>query len=80
MTFEQFQATRQQTDDVQAASGMDLGYESAMQGYVYAGGLHIFMPEGGGFELVIGNAIKQSGDLAELERDLYEYGRSEGVC
>ena len=80
MTFEQFQATRRWADDVQAASGMDLGYEETMRGYVYEGGLHIFSLGNGGFELVVGNAIKQSENITDLERDLYEYGCSEGVC
>lgn len=80
MTFEQFQATRQWADDVQAASGMDLGYEEKMAGYVYSDGLHIFSVGNGRFELVIGNWIKQSEDLGALERDLYEYGCSEGMC
>jgi hypothetical protein len=78
MTFEQFQATRQETNDVQAASGMDLGYDTVFPGYVYEGGLHIFTLGEGRFELVIGNSDKVSGDLTELERDLYEYDRSEG--
>ena len=42
-------------------------------------GVVIDMPEAGSYLLVISNQQKVSGDLAELERDLYEYGLSEGM-
>ena len=78
MTFEQFQQSKRHVADVNDAVGM--ASDEPASGFVYRDDLHIFdMPEAGQFLLVIGNQQKVSVDLADLERDLYEYGRSEGM-
>ena len=81
MTFEQFQQTRKWVDDVNEAVGM--AADEPASGFVYHGDLHIFAPGGGAapdqYLLVIGNQQKVSSDLTELERDLYEFGRSEEI-
>jgi hypothetical protein len=77
MTFEEFQASRRKVDDVNDAVGM--AGDEPYSGLVYKDDLHIFdMPEGQ-YLLVIGNCQKVSPDLTDLERDLYEYGTSEGL-
>lgn len=76
MNFENFQATRKAVEDVNEAVG--IGADEPCSGFVYQSDLHIF-GMGDQYLLVIGNVQKVSADLAELERDLYEYGLSEGM-
>lgn len=81
MTFEQFQATRKHVEDL--ADVVGFGFDEPQPGYVYADDLHIFdMPkdsDAGQFLLAIGNSQRISDDLESLERDLYEFGVSEGL-
>lgn len=80
MTFEQFQATRQHSDDI----GRDLpdSYLENSQGYIYEGGLHIedtakwpdaAKKNNGAYCLTIGNAQTFSDEIETLERALYDY-------
>lgn len=81
MTFEQFQATRQWSDDVSKTTGYDYG--DGLSGFVYAQGLHIFAMGGGAapdeYQLLIMGNEKVSSDLGELERDLYQFGVEDGA-
>lgn len=81
ITFEQFQQTRKWVDDVNDAVGM--ASDEPCSGFVYRDNLHIFGMGGGAapdqYLLVIGNIQKVSDDLTDLERDLYEYGVTEGM-
>ena len=81
MTLEQFQQTRRWVDDVNEIVGM--ASDEPASGFVYEGDLHIFAMGGGAapadYLLVIGNQQKVSEDLKALERDLYEFGCSEGI-
>lgn len=78
LTFEQFQKSREWHDEIPADIAGDSG-----PGFVYAGDLYIYAPGGGAapsrYLLVIANSQKMSGDLDELERDLYDYGVHEGM-
>lgn len=78
MTFEQFQQSKRRVDDVNDAVGM--ASDEPCSGFVYKDDLHIFdMPEAGNYLLVIANQQKVSADLADLERDLYDYGIREDM-
>jgi hypothetical protein len=82
MTFEEFQATRKRADDAEAMEsliGGNTGFDEGVSGYVYHGGLHIFDLDKGGYLLVIANVQEVSADLEELERQLYAWGKDEGV-
>jgi hypothetical protein len=88
MTLEQFQATRKTSDDLAAATG-NYYDEGAHTGFLYEGNLCIenvldTWPEAtrraGKYYLQIGNQEFISDDLADLERRLFDYGKSEGIC
>lgn len=91
MTFEQFQATRVASENL-AAMLPDMPWDDAAQkatGYVYLDQLFIedvksYWPEKtkarGNFHLIIGNFEMIDFDLANLERHLFEYAKSEGFC
>jgi hypothetical protein len=82
MTFEEFQATRKQADDLGAVIGYDtVGRDDGevVAGFHYHGGLHIFASDEGGFDLAIGNTIEANTSLEALERKLYAWGKDEGV-
>jgi hypothetical protein len=85
MTFEEFQATRKQADDLGAIIGYEtIGHDDGevVAGFYYHGNLHIFAPadgDEGGYDLVIGNTIEANTSLEYLERKLYQWGKDEGV-
>ena len=76
MTFEEFQATRRKVDDVETATGLDLGGDR-QPGYVYESDLHIFDMPDGRYLLVIFNEQTVSADLEELERKLFAFASDE---
>lgn len=81
ITFEQFQATRTHCDDL----GKTLNdaafedYAKPASGNIYLGCLCIEAFEGE-WVLTIGNTSGRSADLEALERDLFEFAKSEGHC
>jgi hypothetical protein len=79
MTFEQFRASRQDCDDLSKTIHASFfeDYAEPARGFLYAGELFIEKFEGE-YVLTIGNESGRSADLEALERDLYEYGVSEG--
>jgi hypothetical protein len=76
MTFTEFQATRQWTNDISKVTGFDVGTEVA--GYVYTSDFHIFALEPNldgvrEFQLVILQDVTTSRDLGALERKLFDW-------
>jgi len=91
MTFAEFQAARVWSDDLRASLPDVFNDEASsppQSGWIYAGSLYIeevqdFWPDKararGRWYLVLGNWDKISDDLAELERELYDYAVGEDV-
>ena len=90
MTFEQFQATREHSDDLGAVlSDARWEDEPSAKGNLYLGALYIeqvqdHWPEAarkaGKWHLLIGRDESIMDDLESLERKLYEFAVSEGYC
>lgn len=89
MTFEQFQATRRPTADLEAEINTSIYDDPVIKvpGLVYLGGLYIeeshanwtdAAREGGKYFLTIANRDWLSDDLETLERHLYDFAVSEG--
>jgi hypothetical protein len=76
MTFEEFQASGRDVADLRTVDPD--AYLSEWSGRVYAGNLIIERAERG-WCLTIGNHSAVRMELATLERDLYDYGMSEGI-
>jgi hypothetical protein len=76
MSFEQFQATGNDVDNVNFITGFD----GVKPGRVYHSGLYIEKEPDGRFFLCIANAdwLVTADKLPELEKHLYEFGISEG--
>lgn len=90
MTFEQFQASRRHTADLEADLNMSIYDDPAIKcpGLIYSGNLYIEevcanwteeAQKGGRYFLVIGNRDWLTDDLELLERELYEFGVSEEI-
>jgi hypothetical protein len=86
MTFEQFQASGKDSDDLSRDCQTDEGLLGA--GRVYEGGCYIQSTGGwpeekqgqGKWHLHLGNMEWVSDDLPALERKLYRWALSEGYC
>ena len=89
MTFEQFQATRKRTTDLETEINTSIYDDPSIKvpGLVYLGGLYIeeshsnwtdVAREGGKYFLVIGNCDWLCDDLETLERHLYDFAVREG--
>lgn len=77
MTFEQFQASRTEVADLNAAIGAQY-WDKPTPGLLYAGQeLHI-EKFGSGYVLTIGNCQWEARDLEDLERKLYAFALGEG--
>lgn len=83
MTFEQFQTTGRDSDDLgREVNAPDL---DGMRGRIYAGDLTIVdrgqsLPFAGRWSAVIGNRSHHAADLADVERSLYEFAVAEGIA
>ena len=78
MTFEQFQASRTEVADLNAAIGAEY-FDNSTPGFIYAGQeLHIEKEAASAFILTIGNCQWKTGDLEDLERKLYAFALGEG--
>lgn len=90
MTFEQFQASRRHTSDLEADLNMSIYDDPAIKcpGLIYSGNLFIEercanwteeAQKGGRYFLMIGRSDWLTDDLNLLERTLYEFGTSEEI-
>lgn len=79
LTFAQFQATGRGCADIQTALGFDID-QPDMAGRIYCDTLYIERNADGTYALTINNASWSGEPLETLERHLYEYGQSEGLC
>jgi hypothetical protein len=81
MTFQQFQATRQECGDLaQTIHGAYFeDYAAPASGFLYADGELFIEKFDGEYVLTIGNASGRSGNLEAMERDLYDFAVSEGI-
>lgn len=80
LTFEQFKASGRYVADLSKA--LPEFYEASTPGRVYAGELVIERSRGcaeGGWMLTIENISRCANRFRSLERDLYEWGRDEGL-
>jgi hypothetical protein len=82
MTFEEFQATKFLSLDLEAALQQDLDCVAPVAGYVYCGSLFIERNKhdpvkGDEWHLLIGNMTELGTDLEAFERRLFEYALSE---
>lgn len=91
MTLEQFQATRTSTADLESALNTSIYDDPEIKcpGLIYVGTLYIEEShanwtekarEGGKYFLVINNRDWLSDDVEMLERHLFDYAVSEGIC
>ena len=82
MTLDEFRKSGRSVDDLRTVDEPSVAdaYEVKTPGRIYAGNLVIeesFGAAGGNWCLTIGNASRLSDDLADLERELFEYGLTE---
>lgn len=90
MTFNEFQATRRYTPDLEQELNMSIYNDPTCPcpGFIYAGGLYIEascknwpheVQEEGDYLLTIGSGDWLSSDLTALEHTLFEYAQSEDI-
>lgn len=73
MTFEEFQATRKEVDDVEAATNGDYPTDGKRAGFVYAGGFVIEETADGAYALYIENCQSFNIYLKPLEIELFDF-------
>ncbi|AZO29374.1 hypothetical protein [Mesorhizobium sp. M1B.F.Ca.ET.045.04.1.1] len=74
-TFEQFQASRREVDDVEAATNGDYPTDGKRAGFVYLDGF-VIERTATGFYLVIENQQFENAELAPLEREMFDFYRA----
>ena len=72
MTFEEFTASRTETDDIESATGGSYPTEGKRAGLIYLDGF-VIERDGAGYALYIENQQFTGSDLAPLERELFDY-------
>jgi hypothetical protein len=84
MTFEEFQATKFLSLNLEAALEQDLDHPAPVAGYIYCGSLFIERNKqdavnGDEWHLLIGNSTELGTDLESLEQKLYKHALSEDI-